>query len=214
MESTFQAFGGIAREVLLDNARALVLHHDPSSREVVLHPRLHAFAKHWGFRIRACAPYRARTTDEIEQPLFGLSCYFPQTHGRPRGTERGVRCEPRRAAIIVVPRLRRSWVLGVPAWSSPRHGAGMRSRPAPRGAPPPTGSWSGGGLYGNYGSALAAHPGEPQGRPDKGSGSQSYKGRPARTHVLPVPHVPDGLTIAPLHHGVARTSGHRSHHAG
>lgn len=41
MESTFQAFGGIAREVLLDNARALVLHHDPSSREVVLHPRLH-----------------------------------------------------------------------------------------------------------------------------------------------------------------------------
>jgi hypothetical protein len=32
MVSTFQAFGGIAREVLLDNARALVLHHDPSSR--------------------------------------------------------------------------------------------------------------------------------------------------------------------------------------
>lgn len=55
MESAFLAFGGIPREVLLDNARALVLHHDPSSREVVLHPRLHAFAKHGGFRIRACA---------------------------------------------------------------------------------------------------------------------------------------------------------------
>ena len=67
MESTFQAFGGIAREVLLDNARALVLHHDPSSREVVLHPRLHAFAKHWGFRIRACAPYRARTKGKDER---------------------------------------------------------------------------------------------------------------------------------------------------
>jgi hypothetical protein len=26
---------------------------------VVLHPRLHAFANHWRFRIRACAPYRA-----------------------------------------------------------------------------------------------------------------------------------------------------------
>ena len=24
------------------------------------------------------------------------------------------------------------------------------------------------------------------------------KGRPARTHVLPAPHVPDGLTIAPI----------------
>src|SRR5215210_2672878 len=29
-----------------------------------------------------------------------------------------------------------------------------------------------GGQHGNYGSALAAHPGEPQGRPDNGSGSQ------------------------------------------
>jgi len=67
VEGTFQASGGTAREVLLDNARALVLHHDPSSREVVLHPRLHAFAKHWGFRIRACAPYRARTKGKDER---------------------------------------------------------------------------------------------------------------------------------------------------
>jgi len=44
-----------------DNARTLILHHNPSSRELVLHPRLHAFARHWGFRVRACAPYRART---------------------------------------------------------------------------------------------------------------------------------------------------------
>ncbi|MBF5093664.1 hypothetical protein F1643_03250 [Azospirillum sp. INR13] len=29
-------------EVLLDNARALILHHDAANREVVLHPRLHA----------------------------------------------------------------------------------------------------------------------------------------------------------------------------
>ena len=67
LESSFQAFGCIPREVLLDNARALVLHHDASSREVVLHPRLHAFAKHWGFRMRACAPYRARTKGKDER---------------------------------------------------------------------------------------------------------------------------------------------------
>jgi hypothetical protein len=36
----------VPRKVLLDNAKALILHHDPASREVVLHPRLH-FA---GFR--------------------------------------------------------------------------------------------------------------------------------------------------------------------
>ena len=67
MESAFRAFGGVAREVLLDNAKALILHHDPASREVVLHPRLHAFARHWRFRIRACAPYRARTKGKDER---------------------------------------------------------------------------------------------------------------------------------------------------
>jgi transposase len=67
MESVFHAFGGVPREVLLDNAKALILHHDPVSREVVLHPRLHAFANHWRFRIRACAPYRARTKGKDER---------------------------------------------------------------------------------------------------------------------------------------------------
>ncbi|KMO13672.1 IS21 family transposase [Methylobacterium platani] len=67
LESAFRAFGGVPREVLLDNARALVLHHDPVSREVVFHPRLQAFAKHGGFRVRACAPYRARTKGKDER---------------------------------------------------------------------------------------------------------------------------------------------------
>jgi transposase len=67
MESAFRGFGGVPSEVLLDDARALILHHDPASREVVLHPRLHAFARHWGFRIRACAPYRARTKGKDER---------------------------------------------------------------------------------------------------------------------------------------------------
>ena len=100
MESAFRAFGGIPREVLLDNARALILHHDPSSREVVLHPKLHAFAKHWGFRIRACAPYRARTKGKDERgrglrqeerdrrsPLRDLGC----DGGAPGGLDAG-RC--------------------------------------------------------------------------------------------------------------------------
>ena len=67
MEGAFRAFGGVPEEVLLDNARALVLHHDPASREVVLNPKLHAFARHWGFRVRACAPYRARTKGKDER---------------------------------------------------------------------------------------------------------------------------------------------------
>lgn len=67
MESTFRHFGGLPEEVLLDNARALIVHHDPATREVMLNPRLHAFAKHWGFRIRACAPFRARTKGKDER---------------------------------------------------------------------------------------------------------------------------------------------------
>ena len=67
MESAFAAFGGVSEEVLLDNARALILSHDPASREVVLNPKLHAFARHWGFQVRACAPYRPRTKGKDER---------------------------------------------------------------------------------------------------------------------------------------------------
>jgi transposase len=66
LEDAFHHFGGVPEEVLLDNARALVLRHDTATREVVFHPRLHAFAQHWGFRPRACAPYRARTKGKDE----------------------------------------------------------------------------------------------------------------------------------------------------
>jgi transposase len=67
MESTFRAFGGVPAEVLFDNARALVERHDAATREVVFNAKLHAFARHWGFRPRACAPYRARTKGKDER---------------------------------------------------------------------------------------------------------------------------------------------------
>ena len=67
MESAFAAFGGVTAEVLLDNARALILSHDVATREVVLNPKLHAFARHWGFQVRACAPYRPRTKGKDER---------------------------------------------------------------------------------------------------------------------------------------------------
>lgn len=67
MEGAFRRFGGVPEEVLLDNARALISHHDPATREVTINPRLHAFARHWGFRVRACAPYRARTKGKDER---------------------------------------------------------------------------------------------------------------------------------------------------
>jgi transposase len=66
LESTFTTFSGVPEEVLMDNPRALVVRHDAVSRSVQFNDKLIAFAKHWGFRPRACAPYRARTKGKTE----------------------------------------------------------------------------------------------------------------------------------------------------
>ena len=50
----------------MDNPKALVVPHDPVTREVEFNERFLAFAAHWGFRPRACAPYRARTKGKDE----------------------------------------------------------------------------------------------------------------------------------------------------
>jgi transposase len=50
VEGAFHHFGGVPEEVLLDNDRGLVARHDRLTREVEFNTRLHAFAKHWGFR--------------------------------------------------------------------------------------------------------------------------------------------------------------------
>jgi transposase len=67
LEGAFRHFGGITEDVLFDNDRGLVVRHDRATREVEFNDRLHAFAKHWRFRPRACAPYRARTKGKDER---------------------------------------------------------------------------------------------------------------------------------------------------
>ena len=67
LEGAFGQFGGITEEVLFDNDRGLVVRHDRATGEVELNARLHAFARHWRFRPRACAPYRARTKGKDER---------------------------------------------------------------------------------------------------------------------------------------------------
>lgn len=67
IEGAFRHFGGLPVELLLDNARALVKHHDAATREVEFTHRLHAFARYWDVRPVACAPYRARTKGKDER---------------------------------------------------------------------------------------------------------------------------------------------------
>ena len=66
LEMAFAHFAGVPREVLIDNARALVTHHDRETREVTFNERFHAFARYWKFKPQACAPYRARTKGKDE----------------------------------------------------------------------------------------------------------------------------------------------------
>jgi transposase len=66
LESAFRAFGGVTEEVPFDNARALVVRHDVQTRALEFNAKLKAFAKHWRFTPKACAPYRARTKGKTE----------------------------------------------------------------------------------------------------------------------------------------------------
>lgn len=45
IEGAFRHFGGLPGKLLLDNASALVGHHDPVTREVEFNSRLHAFTR-------------------------------------------------------------------------------------------------------------------------------------------------------------------------
>ncbi len=67
LEGAFRHFGGTPRELLVDNARALVSEHDAQTREVAFNERFHAFCRYWGIVPRACAPYRARTKGKDER---------------------------------------------------------------------------------------------------------------------------------------------------
>lgn len=66
LEGAFRHFNGTPEEVLLDNPRALVSRHDVHTRTVTFNPKFLAFCRHWGFRPKACAPYRARTKGKDE----------------------------------------------------------------------------------------------------------------------------------------------------
>lgn len=67
LEGSFRHFGGLTRELLLDNAKALVQEHDAQTREVRFNDRFHAFCRYWDVLPRACAPYRARTKGKDER---------------------------------------------------------------------------------------------------------------------------------------------------
>jgi len=66
MIRSLEYFGGVAREVLVDNQKSAVLHAS-NSGSPRFNERFVDLAKHYGFTPRACRPYRARTKGKDER---------------------------------------------------------------------------------------------------------------------------------------------------
>lgn len=79
-ENAFLAFGGTPRQVLYDNMRTVVLErHGYGRGRHRFHPGFLDFARHCGFHLRLCAPYRAQTKGKVERFIRYLrhSFYVP-----------------------------------------------------------------------------------------------------------------------------------------
>lgn len=72
---SFEYFGGIAKDVLLDNQKTAVLRH-PAGQPAVFQERFLDFAGHYGFQPKACQPYRARTKGKDERSVGYLKHHF------------------------------------------------------------------------------------------------------------------------------------------
>ena len=77
LERAFAYFGGVPRELLFDQMRAVVIGDErPSGGKLLENAEFLRFAAHWGFRIRACRPYRAQTKGKVERPVGYLRSNF------------------------------------------------------------------------------------------------------------------------------------------
>ena len=72
---TFEWFGGLTREVVVDNQKAAVLKHHRHGKPVFNEGFL-MLASHYGFKPRACKPYRARTKGKVERMVRYVKEHF------------------------------------------------------------------------------------------------------------------------------------------
>lgn len=70
IEAAFAYFGGVAVELLFDQLKSVII--DDQREEggrLIENVEFVRFANHWGFKIRACRPYRAKTKGKVERPI-------------------------------------------------------------------------------------------------------------------------------------------------
>jgi transposase len=77
LERAFADFSGVPREILFDQLKAVVIEDQrPDGGKLLENAEFGRFAAHWGFRIRACRPYRAQTKGKVERPVSYLRSSF------------------------------------------------------------------------------------------------------------------------------------------
>lgn len=77
LEAAFAYFGGVPREILFDQMKAVILDdHRVGGGKLLENPEFLRCAAHWGFRIRACRPYRAQTKGKVERPVSYIRSNF------------------------------------------------------------------------------------------------------------------------------------------
>lgn len=68
-ERAFDHFGGVCQSLLYDRMRTVTIgttEDDAGVRRAKLNATFQSFAGHWGFTIRLCRPYRAKTKGKVE----------------------------------------------------------------------------------------------------------------------------------------------------
>ena len=77
LETCFTAWGGVPRELLFDQMRSVLTRDDRLTGGGLVHNlELLRFARHYGFRVRVCRPYRAKTKGKVERPIRYLRDNF------------------------------------------------------------------------------------------------------------------------------------------
>jgi transposase len=70
LEEAFAFFGGVPAELLFDQMKAVIVEDERAiGGRLLENAEFMRFAAHWGFRIRACRPYRAKTKGKVERPI-------------------------------------------------------------------------------------------------------------------------------------------------
>ncbi len=76
---SFEHFGGVPSQVLVDNQKSAVISHRHGER-VVFNERFLDLAGHYGFTPHACRPYRARTKGKVERMVGYIKGNFFARH--------------------------------------------------------------------------------------------------------------------------------------